>query len=36
MASKTGETYRHRVTHPEPTPECVGESISCWDATRRV
>ncbi len=36
MASKTGETSRPCVTRPEPTPECVGESIPCWDAKRRV
>ena len=36
MASKIGETYWHRATHPEPTPACVGESLPCWDAKRRV
>jgi hypothetical protein len=36
MASKTRETYRHRATRPEPPPKCVGESIPCWDAKRRV
>jgi hypothetical protein len=36
MASKTEKPYRHRATRPEPIPECVGESIPCWDAKRRV
>jgi hypothetical protein len=36
MASKTGKPCRHRATRPEPIPECVGESIPCWDAKRRV
>jgi hypothetical protein len=36
MASKTEDTCRHRAIRPAPTPECVGESIPCWDAKRRV
>ena len=36
MASKIRETCRHRAPRPEPTPACIGESIPCWDAKRRV